>query len=228
MNKVHIIGVGPGAPEYLTGEAEEAIREAGIVVGWEFDLLPPKSLIKGKKVFLQDVRNYIKVAGEAADEARKTGETVAVLRIGDPCISGGLNGLLEVFHDFEVNIVPGISSTQVAAATARINLDESVLISFHENEEWTEKNKKFMLDAYRQGRHLIIISGPGHKPHENARYLMENGINQNTPALVCESLSLDDEKIFRGTLKDISEREFSWISLMVVMRQTTKINTGGG
>ena len=74
-----------------------------------------------------------KVAEEAADEARKQGETVAVLRIGDPCISSGLAGLLKVFHDFEVKIVPGISSIQLAAAAAQINIDESVIISFHED-----------------------------------------------------------------------------------------------
>ena len=134
MSKVNIIGVGPGAPKYLTGEAEKAVGESDIVVGWEFDLLPPASLIQGKKVFHQDVNNYIQVARDAADEARKTGETVAVLRIGDPCISGGLDRLLDIFRDFEVNIVSGISSTQLAAAIAQINLDESVLISFHENE----------------------------------------------------------------------------------------------
>ena len=162
------------------------------------------------------MKNYIQVVEEAADEARNTGETVAVLRIGDPCISGGLDRLLKVFHDFDVSIVPGISSTQVVAAFARINLDESVLISFHDNEEWTEKNKTFMLNAYRQKRHLIIISGPGHKPHENAIYLIKNGIDETTQAIVCESLSLEDEKVFRGTLEDVSNREFSWLSVMVV------------
>ncbi len=217
MNKVYIIGVGPGAAKYLTEEATDAIREADIIVGWEFDLLPAESLIQGKKVFLQDVKNYVRVAGEAAEEARKTGETVAVLRIGDPCISGGLDRLLDIFRDFQVNIIPGISSTQLAAVTARVNLDESVLISFHENEEWTERNKTFMLDAYRQKRHLIIISGPEHKPHENAAYLVENGIGENTQAVVCDSLSLKDERIFRGTLKEVSNGEFSWLSIMVVI-----------
>ena len=217
MNKVYIIGVGPGATKYLTAEAVGAIRESDIVVGWEFDLLPAESIIKGKKVFLQDVKNYVRVAGEAADGARKTGETVAVLRIGDPCISGGLDRLLDIFSDFDINIVSGISSTQLAATTARVNLDESVLISFHENEEWTERNKTFMLDAYRQKRHLIIISGPGHKPHENAVYLMENGFNESIKAVVCDSLSLEDEKIFRGTLKEVSKEEFSWLSIMVVI-----------
>ncbi|MFC1900515.1 precorrin-6y C5,15-methyltransferase (decarboxylating) subunit CbiE [Chloroflexota bacterium] len=217
MNKVYIIGVGPGAPQYLTKEAEEAIEKADTVVGWEFDLLPAKSLIQDKKVILQDVGNYISTAEEAAAEARKTGESVAILRIGDPGISGGLERLLEVFHDFDISIIPGISSTQLAAATARINLDESVLISFHENEVWDERNRSFMLDAYRQKRHLIIISGPEHKPHENAIYLMKNGISESTEAVVCENLSLENEKVFRGTLKDISKEEFSWLSILVVI-----------
>ena len=60
MNKVYIIGVGPGAPRYITGEAAEAIRQSGIVVGWEFDLLPPAELIKGKTVFLQKAGDYTK------------------------------------------------------------------------------------------------------------------------------------------------------------------------
>jgi precorrin-6B methylase 1 len=74
-----------------------------------------------------------------------------------------------------------------------------------------------MLDAYRQKRHLIIISGPEHYPPENAKYLIGKGISGDTPAVVCDSLSLEDERIYRGTLKDISEMEFSWLSLTVVV-----------
>ena len=217
MKKAYIIGVGPGASRYLTREAEEAIGESDIIVGWEFDLLPPQALIKGKQVILQDVNNYVRTAEDAAEEARKTGKTVAVLRIGDPGISGGLERLLKVFHDFDISIISGISSTQLAAAVARINLDESVLISFHENEVWDERNKTFMMDAYRQKRHLIIISGPEHKPHETAAYLIENGFSEATEAVVCENLSLKNEKVFRGTLEDISKKEFSWLSIMVVV-----------
>ena len=219
MNVVYIVGVGPGSPGYLTGEAERAIKEANIVVGWEFDLLPPKSLVKDKKVFLQDVTNYIKVAGEAADEARRTGETVAVLRIGDPCISSGLTGLLEVFHEFEVKIIPGISSVQMAAAVAQINIDESVVISFHDGGDDLEEKRRLMTDALGRNRHLIIITGPSQKPDETASYLIKNGVSTTTPALVCENLTLEDEKIFRGVLMEVTPRQFSWLSVMVVLCQ---------
>lgn len=216
QNKVFIVGVGPGSPGYLTREAERVISEANIVVGWELDLLPARSLTTGKKVYLQDVSNYIQVAEEAADEAKKTGETVAVLRIGDPCISSGLAGLLKVFHDFEVKIVPGISSIQLAAAAAQINMDESVVISFHNGGDDLQEKRRLMLDAFGRNRHLIIITGPSQKPDETASYLIKNGVSETTPTLVCENLTLGDEKIFRGTLRDAIARQFSWLSVMVV------------
>jgi len=218
QNKVYIVGVGPGSPRYLTREVGEVIGKADIVVGWEFDLLPVRSLTLGKKVYLQDVNNYIQVAEEAADEARKTGETVAVLKIGDPCISSGLAGTLKVFHDFEVKIIPGISSIQLAASTAQINIDESVVISFHDGGGDLKEKRRFMLDAFGRNRHLIVITGPKQKPEETASYLINNGISETAPTLVCENLTLEDEKIFRGVLRDVITHHFSWLSVMVVIR----------
>ncbi len=215
-NKVYIVGTGPGSPRYLTTEAQRVIREARIVVGWEFNFLPVKPLITDKKVCLQEASNYIQVAKRAADEARRQGETVVVLRIGDPCISSGLTGLLKVFHDFEVKIVPGISSIQLAAATAQINIDESVIISFHESRGELEEKRGFMLDAFRRNRHLIILTGQEQKPEETASYFVSHSISETTPTLVCENLTLEDEKIFRGTLRDVMARQFSWLSVMVI------------
>ncbi len=215
-NKAYIVGVGPGSPRYLTAEAQRVIGEASIVVGWEFDLLPARSLTTGKKVYLQDVNNYIQVAEEAADEAKKRGETVVVLRIGDPCISSGLAGLLKVFYDFEVKIVPGISSVQLAAATAQINIDESVIISFHDGGDDLKEKRRFMLDAFGRNRHLIILTGQEQEPDETASYLIKNGISETTLTFVCENLALGDEKIFRGTLRDVIARQFSWLSVMVI------------
>jgi len=215
-NKAYIVGVGPGSSRYLTTEAQRVIREVNIVVGWEFDLLPVRSLTIGKKVYLQDVNNYIQVAKEAADEARNRGETVAILRIGDPCISSGLAGLLKVFHDFEVKIVPGISSVQLAAASAQINIDESVIISFHDGGDDLKEKRRFMLDAFGRNRHLIILTGPEQKPDETASYLINNGVSETTLSFVCEDLTLRDEKIFRGALRDVVARQFSWRSVMVI------------
>jgi cobalt-precorrin-7 (C5)-methyltransferase len=219
QNRAYIVGVGPGSPEYVTAEAQRVIGEADIVVGWEFNFFPVKSLTAGKKAYIQHAGDYLKIAKAAADEARANSETIAVLRIGDPCISSGLNGLIRVFHDFDVVIISGISSVQVAAAAARINIDESVIISFHEDNNDLKEKQMFMLDALRRKRHLIVITGPVQKPSETANYLIKHGINEAAPVLVCENLTLNGERIFRGTLKDAATKQFSWLSVMVIICQ---------
>jgi len=215
-NRVYIVGVGPGSPEFLTERTKEIVNKADIVVGWELDLLPVKELIKGKEMHLQSLDNYVKVAEKVAEEARNTNKTVVVLRVGDPCISSGLTRLLKIFDGFNIEIVPGISSIQLAAAIAQVNIHESLVISFHDGGNLEEK-KRFMLDALRRDRHIIMLVGPDLSPNEAAKYLIANGISENTRTVVCENLTLEDEKIFKGTLRNVLTKQFSWLSVMVVI-----------
>jgi precorrin-6y C5,15-methyltransferase (decarboxylating) CbiE subunit len=215
-NRVYIVGVGPGSPEYLTERTKEIVNKADIVVGWELDLLPVKDLIKGKETHLQSLDNYVRVAEKVAEEARNTNKTVVVLRVGDPCISSGLTRLLKIFDGFNIEIVPGISSIQLAAAIAHVNIHESLIISFHDGGNLEEK-KRFMLDALRRDRHIIMLVGPDLSPNEAAKYLIANGISENAPTVVCENLTLEDEKIFKGTLRNVLTKQFSWLSVMVVI-----------
>lgn len=217
MGNVYLIGMGPGSPKYLTEIAKEKIKEADVIVGWELDLLPGSSLIEDKEVYLQNADNYVDVAKKVAEKTKDTDKIVAVLRVGDPCISSGLGRLLEIFDGFDVEIVPGISSMQAATAIAGINIDESVIISFHDGGKLVEK-KGLMLDALKRDRHLIILAGPDLTVNEVAQHLIANGISEETSTVVCENLTLEDEGIFKGTLKDLSGKRFSWLSVMIVLR----------
>jgi precorrin-6B methylase 1 len=81
---------------------------------------------------------------------------LAIPSVGDPCLSSGLKGLLRALEGFRMEIIPGISSIQLAAALARVNIDESVAISFHSFGN-PEDKKQFMLDSWRRQRRLIVI-----------------------------------------------------------------------
>ncbi len=85
--KAVLVGVGPGAFELVTPEAREIISRAEIILGWDMDLLPVRDCVAGKKVFLQDVRNYVQATRAAVREAKRTRKLLAVPRVGDPCLS---------------------------------------------------------------------------------------------------------------------------------------------
>jgi len=221
--KVYICGVGPGSRKYLTNPVRDAIRSSELVLGWELDLFPIRDMLQNKEVYLQNVSNYTEIARKVAKIARRAGKTVAVARVGDPCISSGLQGLLETFHGFDVEIIPGISSVQLAASAARVNIDDSVIVSFHDYGDH-EEEKKFMIEAFRTGRHLIILTSPDLTPSGAANLLISNGCNPLTAAIVCSNLTLDGERIERSTLGGITRKKFGWLSLVTVVNPLSPTN----
>lgn len=214
--KAVVVGVGPGAATLVTPEAREIISRSEIILGWDMDLLPVRDLVAGKRVFLQDVSNYMRATRAAVREAKRTGKLLAVPRVGDPCLSSGLKGLMRALAGFEVEIRSGISSVQLAVAHACINLDESAIVSFHDLGDAEEK-KQYMLDCFRKGRHLITLASPDLRPSPMAEWLIEQGARRNTQVLVGSSLSLPEQKITRTTLGRLVGREFPWLSVTVVI-----------
>jgi iron complex transport system substrate-binding protein len=223
--KAYIIGVGPSSPEYVYPEAKKRIEEADIIIGWELDIAPVKELIKSKKVFLQEGNNYLTIPAKAAEEAKKNKETVALLKLGDPLVSpAGLDSLLETFSDFDIEIIPGISTVQLAAAKAKVTMDESVIIVFHPAADGSidlenlSNKQSDMINSLNNGKNILILNDLEQMPHQTARYLMDKGISGDTDIMVCENLSLEDERVFKGTLGDVVDMDFSWQSVMVVKK----------
>lgn len=211
-----IIGVGPGHPDWVTPRAHAVLQAAQIVVGWELDLLPVKPWLNGKRVFRQTVKNYRQVTGQVARLARQTRQRVAVLRVGDPCVSSGLKGLLESFHDFHISVVPGISSVQMVAALAKINLDEALIVTFHDYGDPMQKQRE-LLEGFRAGRHLIVLASPDLKPGPMATFLLRRGLPGRTKAVVASNLTLPDERIRWSTLSGIAGQQVPWLTLTAVL-----------
>lgn len=222
-SKAYIIGVGPGSGDFLSERARDRIRRSQVVLGWDLDLLPAQDLLADKEVYLQDTKNYRKVAKEVAEKFRDTDTAVAILRVGDPCISSGLTGLLELFAGYEIEIVPGVSSVQLAASLARINIDEAVVITFHESGD-IEERTRFMRNALRSGRHLLILAGAELRPDAAARYLVEQGLDEDLPVLICERLTLPNETLTWTTLGKLRELQPFWLAVIVVMQPSGAVH----
>ena len=215
--KVYIIGVGPGSAEWLTAAAEAAIDKSDIILAWEWSLNPVKPLVTDKKVFFQDTKNYLQVEKDAAEAVKQSGQTVAVLRVGDPCVSSSLSQLLRVFGGCDIEIIPSVGSVQFAAAAAKICIDESIVISFHDHRHNLRDEKlSFLYDSYQRHKNLIVLTDETQMPPQTAAYLIGRGLSKNTPVVIGEHLSLEDEMIFRITLGEVADSSFRYDSILVV------------
>src|SRR5574339_374382 len=121
--KLFAIGVGPGSPMYLTDAAREAIRMSQYVVGYRYTLATIEGVLdrSRQQVFEVTMKTQETVYQEVYQKMRD-GEYCTVPFIGDVNFSESevVDRLLEIWGDENTEIIPGISSIQIAAAKSRV------------------------------------------------------------------------------------------------------------
>ena len=128
--------------------------------------------------------------------------------------------LIEVFD--EVEIIPGISSIQVAAAKAKVPIDKSKVITMHVTTPIEEK-KLDLQKALIDGFSVILVPRPWPKipekhfmPSEIAKYLKNNGFETSKMRVyVFEAVTTENETAFEGVVSELEGKEFSDLSVMV-------------
>lgn len=216
----YAIGVGPGAPEYLTQSASDAIRGCDVVVGYTGALRTIDSLLGGK-----DVRQVTMTDQEKIYQELATGEAglkVAVVFTGDSNFSESevVDRLGEVFDS--VTVIPGISSVQLAASKSRVPLDRCRVISMHITSS-IERKKLELKKALLDGQSVILVPRPWPKrpdlefmPSDVAAYLREGGLSTSSMRVrVFEDLTLAGERVFEGNVDELEGKEFSGHLIMV-------------
>lgn len=209
-NKIYIIGIGPGSSEYLTKKAIDTVKSSDYTVGSTraIDLFDD---VNNKLAF--NVKDLLDKLEKGVDLAIE-GNTVSILSTGDPGFSGVLNTVLRIANDKnfpkeKIEVIPGISSLQLAAARNHIQWDNANVMTFHGRE-----NIEDILKVINNGKTTIAL--PSKKVRDMAQFLLDNGVNENRQVVVCERLSYDDEKIVQSTLKDISSSEFTYMCIMII------------
>lgn len=204
----------------MTKIVEEIIRKCDVVIGYKYTLKTIEEFLSGKEVYEITMNNqeesYQNIQKNLGDR------TLVVPFTGDVNFSESevVDRLVEIFGD--VKIVPGISSIQVAASMARVPLDKSKVITMHVTSSIEEKKlelQKSLIDGFS----VVLVPRPWPKqpdkhfmPSEIAKYLKKNGFDTEKMRVhVYEALTTDQETVFEGTVRELEEKSFSDLSVMV-------------
>ncbi len=221
--KVYLIGAGCGSREYLTRQADAALQQAEVV--FYDDLIDQELLVeysaekhyvgkrKRKHHFSQQKIN------ELLFQAAQCGSRVARLKGGDPFIFGRggeeLSYLQERYVDVE--IIPGITSAQCAAAATGIPLtmrglsSSASLLSGHP----AESNKK------SAGKTLVYYMGAS-QLEKISQELVKKGIGRNMPVALVHKAGFMDEKVKISTVGKMgTEKQRS--PLLVIIGKTAAL-----
>ena len=208
--KIYIVGIGPGSSEYLTKKAIDTVKSSDYTVGSTRAI---ELFDDVKNTIAFNVKELVGTLEKGVDLAIK-GNVVSILSTGDPGFSGVLNTVLRIsdekgFKKENIEVIPGISSLQLAAAKCHIQWDNANVMTFHGRENIEE-----ILPVINNGK--VTIALPSRKVKDMAQFLLDNGVEASRKVVVCERLSYPDEKIVESTLKDIANSEFTYMCIMII------------
>lgn len=199
---VKIIGLGPGAPEYMLPKAICEMESTHVVLGFSRAIASldhvdvPKKTVQSLKEFL----SYIEEHPE---------QEIGIVASGDPCFYGILNYIKKNIAG-SLNVIPGISSFQYLMAKLEESWQDAYVGSLHGREADFEN----IIKAYPVSVWLT-------DKIQNPSYICGELLKQKEDYWVSvgENLSYPDEKITQGTPKDLQDKNWGDLSVVVVQQK---------
>ena len=205
--KIRIVGVGEDGLAGVSRAARKIVEEADLLVGDAYTLgLVPEAGGRRLEVGL----DLDQAVGEVA---AATEEKIVVLAVGDPLFYGVARYLCDKLGKDRFEVVPHVSSMQLAFARVKESWEEAFLTnlanhgidSVLEQIRGAEKVGLFTTD---------VVSAVAEWP----RSLLEPGLDYFT-AYVCENLGSPDERVTHGELRDLVDHEFAPLNVMILVRK---------
>jgi cobalt-precorrin-7 (C5)-methyltransferase len=211
----------------LTDAAKDAISKSRYVIGYKYTLLIIEGVIERSKQQVSEItmENQEVVYNDVYNKMANN-DYCTVTFTGDVNFSESevVDRLLEIFGDNNVEIIPGISSIQIAAARCKVPLDKAHVVTFHVSGDIEEK-KLELVNAIVNGKSVILLPRPWPRdPKKNfmqsdiAIFLRKNGVDtSDLKVCVFEHLTQGEkETVFKGNVSNLEGKYFDPFSVMVI------------
>ena len=226
--KLFVVGVGPGSTKYLTDYSKEAIKNSNFIVGYKYTLSTIEHVMDKsiQKVFEITMKNQEEIYQHVFNDLMKDNDRCTVPFTGDVNFSESevVDRLLDLFGDDNVEVIPGISSIQIASAKSRVPLDKATIITFHITGDIEEK-KIELVKSVTDNKSIILVPRPwpsnpskNFMPSDISLFLRKNGIDTSKiDVWVFENLTNNEkETVYKGKMDSLENKDFSALSVMVI------------
>ncbi|HVN22461.1 MAG TPA: precorrin-6y C5,15-methyltransferase (decarboxylating) subunit CbiE [Syntrophorhabdales bacterium] len=220
MKKLYVIGIGYKPPDERSRKillaADSIVASARLFeVFKEHELFPA---LKEKVRVIRRVGDTMQFIRDNIDKY-----AVVLLGSGDPMFYGIGRQVLSEFGFMRVEIIPDLSSIQVAFSRIKETWDDAFLMSLHGNIDPERKNKlpyqiNDVPSLLLQYGKLAILTDKKNNPAEIARHLMNAPYSASARMFVCERLGYPGkERIVKGTPQKIVGQVFSDPNVVILI-----------
>jgi cobalt-precorrin 5A hydrolase/precorrin-3B C17-methyltransferase len=231
--RLAVVGIGPGDPAWRTPEATRILRESTDVVGYSLYLDLAADAIAGKRRHESRLSEEEARARLALDLAAE-GRAVALVSSGDPGIyalaalvfellDGGANPR---WGKVEVNVVPGVSAMQAAAARlgAPLGHDFCAISLSDLLTPWSEIERR--LEAAGRGDFVVALYNPVSQRRTRqllrARDILLQHRPSRTPVILARNLGREAETVETIALSELDPARADMLTLVIVGARRTR------
>lgn len=201
---VTLIGMGSGQPENLTLQGLAALRQADLILG-------ARRLLAVLPAGCTEDRAAAYRPDEVAELLQTSGAENAVLVYsGDTGFYSGASSMMEKLEALGVRarVLPGLSSIQLLAAALGRPWQGWNLVSAH-------GRTCDPVAECMQGRPTFFLTGGSEDPATLCAQLAAEGFG-DVQGVVGQCLGTPEEKLFRGSVKELAAGRFNSLSVLLV------------
>lgn len=232
-NKIYIVGMGPGTAEMLTPQADHALQDSDVIVGYPVYLKLLGEKYQEKEFLSTPMKQEIRRCEMCFEEAEK-GKTVSMVCSGDAGVYGMASLLYEMSEthpDCELVVVAGITAANSGAAVlgAPLNHDYCVISLSDLMTPWELIEKR--LAAAACGDFCMAIYNPSSRQRPDylkkaCDILLKNGVEPERACGYVENIGRENETYETCTLEALRERQVNMFTTVFIGNSRTKIING--
>ena len=230
MNKLYVIGIGPGAEDQMTRKALDILRDVDVIAGYGVYVELVKPLFPDKEYLVTPMRKEVDRCRMAIDAA-KEGRTVAMISSGDAGVYGmaGLCLELAADTDVEVEVVPGVTAALSGGAVlgAPLTHDFAVISLSDLLTPWDKIEKRLEL-AGEADLSIALYNPSSHRRSDYLQKACDILMRHVKPETVCgvvRHIGREGESFQVMTLKELRDYKADMFTTVFIGNsQTMEIN----
>lgn len=227
MNKLFLVGIGPGSADGMTQAAKAALEQSEVLCGYTVYLDLVRQQYPDKETYTTPMTRELERCRWAIDRAAE-GKTVAMLCSGDAGVYGMAGPVLELAEGkaIEIEVVPGVTAALSGAAIlgAPLMHDFCVISLSDLLTPWEVIERRLRCAA--AGDFSIALYNPRSKKRpDHLRRACEILLEGKSPDTVCgwvKNIGRPGQCHGLATLKELGSLELDMFTTVFIGASTTK------
>ena len=228
--KIYVVGIGPGDMKSMSVKAIDAIKESGVVIGYQTYLDLISGLYQGKTVVSSGMRKEVERCHRALEYA-ETGKTVSLISSGDAGVYGMAGLMLEVKSEkksnVEVEVIPGISAVFSCAALLGAPLMNDFAVISLSDLLTDRKDIINRIICAAKGDFVIALYNPKSAGRQtlirDAKSIIMRFRKPETPVGIVAQCERDGENTIITTLDKMLENTIDMTTTVIIGNSKTKL-----